>query len=225
MILFLCLSHQILNKLIMSKYLNQALKKRKTHNVITPLEMNLEMEDFIPCIYNKCSPNYYGLLFGKKIIRESNGFLNSTPHSMDNGDFYFYSSEFLNTFFGEIKISYKGKKGNYRITHIRDWQPFDFYILCFVDVDDNFTPRYYLVPKNIITQKGYLRLTSMNGTIHSNKDNKNVSKSVTIKGEDCDWFFKKHSLLKGNTFSDLKQFFNKDFIKTNKTKIIKSLNF
>lgn len=230
MIFFLYLSHQILNKLIMSKYLNQALKKRKTHNVITPFEMNLEMEDFIPCIYNKCSPSHYGFLFGKKIIRESNGFLNSTPHTMDNGDFHFYSDEFLITFFGEIKISYMGKtkkegeKGNYRITHIRDWQPFHFYILCFVDIDDNFTPRYYLIPKWIVIKKDFLRLTPMNGTRASNKDNKNVSKSTTIKGEDCDWFFKKHSLLKGNTFSDLKQFFNEDFIKANKTKILKSLN-
>lgn len=78
--------------------------------MITPLEMNLEMEDFIPCIYNKCSPNYYGLLFGKKIIRESNGFLDSTPHSMDNGDFYFYSNEFLKLFLVKLKFPIKEKR-------------------------------------------------------------------------------------------------------------------
>lgn len=138
--------------------------------------------------------------------------------------FTFIVMNFWKLFLVKLKFPIKEKRVITELP-IFNWQPFDFYILCFVDVDDNFTPRYYLVPKNIITQKGYLRLTSMNGTIHSNKDNKNVSKSVTIKGDDCDWFFKKHSLLKGNTFSDLKQFFNKDFIKTNKTKIIKSLNF
>lgn len=213
-----------LKKVVVSKYVKIALKKRKTHNTITPSEMNLEMEDFIPCIYNKCSPNYYGLVFSQKIIKESNEFLKTTPHSMDNGDFYFYDFDLKKTFFGEIKISYKGKNGNYRITNIRDHQKFDFFVLCFVDTEKNFIPRYYIVPKKSVTNSGFFYLTPMNGTKVANMNNEVVPKSTSVKESDCDWYFKKHTLLKGDTFSDLKQFFNKDFIKTHKTKIFSSLN-
>lgn len=193
-------------------YLNLAEERKKTYNLITPTEMNLKMRDFIPCIYQKCSPNMYGYVFSQKIIKETNGFFKTSPHSMDNGDFYFNVG--YQSFYGEIKISYKGKNGGYRITNIRDHQKFNFFLLCFVDTQKSFIPQYYVVPKGSVTESNFFSLTPMNGTFLSNVNNEVVPKSTNVKDEYCEWFFKKHNILKGNKFSHLKQFFNEDFIKT-----------
>lgn len=195
-------------------YLNLAEERKKTYNLITPTEMNLKMKDFIPCIYQKCYPCKYGHVFSQKIIKETNGFFKTSPHSMDNGDFHFNVG--YDSFYGEIKISYKGKNGGYRITNIRDHQKFKLFLLCFVDTKKSFTPQFYVVTKESITELNFLILTAMNGTYSSNVNNKVVPKSTNVKDKDCEWFFKKHNILKGNKFSHLKQFFNEDFIKTTK---------
>jgi hypothetical protein len=195
----------------MKKHLLLANQKKLKHNYVSETEMKLEMDEFIPFLYHRCSPNVYGMVFSKRVIIESSGLLKETPHYIDNGDFYFFNTRLLKNVYGEIKISYKGMNGNYRITNIRDHQNFQYFVLCFVDTDNNFTPSYYVVKKEDITTKGFFTLTAMNGPEMANRNNMVVPKSTTINGADCEWYFTNHNVMKGNTFSDLKLFLSTIF--------------
>jgi hypothetical protein len=190
----------------MNKYLKLAKEKREVLNRLTNDEMNLPMKEFIPCIYHNCSPNVYGSMFAKKIIMESNGFLTETNISEDNGDCVFLHPETNKEEFGEIKISYRGINGNFRITNIRDHQNLNYFILCFVDTEDDFRPYYYVVPKEHVTNSTFFKLSAMNGTYESNKHNMVVPKSMTVRYDDMNWYFSQKNILGGNTYSKLKSF-------------------
>jgi hypothetical protein len=195
----------------MSEYLKLAKKKKKTLNKLTAGEMELPMKDFIYCLYSKCTPNLYGSRFAKRIIKESKGFLQQTSQSLDNGDFTFYDSKSGKHKYGEIKISYKGINGKYRITNIRDHQKLDYFILCFVDTEKNFQPKYFVVPKEHVTNGTFFKLSAMNGTFIANVNNEIVPKSMTIPQEDMEWYFNQKNIIKGNNFSNLKSFINSKF--------------
>ena len=191
----------------MESYLKLAKNKKKILNKLTEGDMELPMKDFIPCIYNKCTPNTYGIKFAKKIIKESKGYLSQTNQSLDVGDFTFYDGTHR---YGEIKISYKGLNGKYRITNIRDHQHLDYFILCFVDTDNNFQPKYYVVPKEHVTNGTFFKLSAMNGTYIANMNNEVVPKSLTVSDEDMDWYFSQKNILNGTTYSKLKSFITKN---------------
>jgi len=193
----------------MENYLKLAKGKKKTLNKLTKEEMDLPMKDFIPCIYYNCSPNLYGVRFAKKILKESKGFLTETNQSMDNGDFMFFDDTTKTYKYGEIKISYKGINGKYRVTNIRDHQRLDYFILCFVDTENDFKPKYYVVPKEHVTNGTFFKLSAMNGTFIANMNNEVVPKSMTVSEDDVDWYFSQKNLLNGNTYSKLKSFITK----------------
>lgn len=190
----------------MTHYLNLARGKRKTLNKLTKEEMELPMKEFIPCLYYNCTPSSYGIQFGKRIIKESNGFLRPVHHSSDNGDFTFFDPISETNKYGEFKISFKGINGKYRITNIRDHQSFDYFILCFVDTEDNFKPRFYVVPKEHVTDGNFFKLTAMNGTFMANLNNEVVPKAMTVNHEDMDWYFSQENIINGATYTKLKNF-------------------
>lgn len=190
----------------MDTYLKLAKQKKEYLNRLTDDEMNLPMKEFIPCIYYNCSPNLYGNVFGKKIIKESKGFLTETNQNDDNGDFMFFNSTTMMDNYGEIKISYRGLNGNYRITNIRDHQNLNYFILCFVDTEDNFKPYFYVVPKEHVTNSTFFKLSAMNGTQIANMHNEIVPKSMNVRYEDMDWYFGQKNILSGTNYSNLKSF-------------------
>jgi hypothetical protein len=107
----------------------------------------------------------------------------------------------------EIKTSYLGQSGDtYTITHIRQWQKFNYYLLCFIDCDNDFTPHFYVLNKNFMDM---IKVDNMNGTSNSNIGNDKVEKRATIKvGTYNHRMIIRHNILKDTTFDSLCDFVN-----------------
>lgn len=185
----------------MSKLLDEVNKQRLTKNVFTDEDMNLKIKDFLMKSYQICTPSKYGDLFPKKVILDAKGKLKELPSSLERGDCHINYKKFF-----EAKISYRNKSGKYSITNIRNWQDFDYFILCFVDSDDNFKPYFYCVPKTTITNNPRINLTGMNNTAKTNSKNKYVGTRTSVNPVDLNWLFKNDSVLKGTSYKNLQDF-------------------
>ena len=87
---------------------------------------------------------------------------------------------------------------------MRMWQKFSYYLFCFIDCEDNFTPKFFLVDKYIMN---YFKLSPMNGTKESNSENYNIELRVTIKKASSEYkILEKHNKLKGCEFEYLQDF-------------------
>ena len=179
----------------MNRYLRRALEKFKTNKDI---DLNLDLIDYICECYTKLNPCSYGSRIENKIKKILK--VKTVKKGENRGDFSF------GTKYGEIKITFLSQTNCYNITHIRLYQDFDFYLFCFIDCEEMFTPNFYLIPKNIMNK---LPLTSMNGTEESNMKNKNVDQRITIKKDSKEHkLIIKHSILKGSTINDLNAYIN-----------------
>jgi len=106
--------------------------------------------------------------------------------------------------FGEFKVTYLGQNREYHITHIRQWQKFKYYLIMFIDCENDFTPEFYFIPKNILNK---FKLGNMVGTKEANEDNHNVDLRVNVKKGSAEHrLLVKHNLLKGTSFENLKEF-------------------
>jgi hypothetical protein len=142
---------------------------------------------------NPCS---YGGKIQAKLIKEL-GIL-SISASLDRGDAFF------GKFFAEMKCTFLDKKNSYHLTHLRQWQNFDFYILCFIDCENDFIPEFFVLNKKVLDK---IKTTAMNGTKESNLNNDKVSLRATVKKNgEVHKMFKKKNKLSGTSFSDLKKF-------------------
>lgn len=153
-------------------------------------------------------PASYGPLIQNKIIHDLKAF--GVKSDEERGDFR------KNKTYFEIKTSFLSKGTTYSITNIRKWHNFDFYVICFIDVENNFTPNFYVITKSGIdsfTQRG------MNGTVESNMSNTNIGMRVTfnIKSKEFEQF-KSMNLLKDTTFDSLFEFVNSFKMKKEKPK-------
>ena len=189
------------NNVFMSKLLKEVNEKRLTQNVFTDDDMNLPIGEFLMKSYSVCTPNKYGDLFPKKIILDSKGKLKELPSSLDRGDCHINFKKYF-----EGKISFRNKSGKYSITNIRDWQDFDYFVLCFVDTHDDFKPYFYCVPKKTITDNPRISLNGMNNTNKINRSNTYVATRTNINEIDLSWLFKKDSVLKGTSYKHLQDF-------------------
>jgi hypothetical protein len=106
--------------------------------------------------------------------------------------------------YAELKISFKPSNGKYNIKNIRQWQNFDYYILCFVD--EYMKDKYYCVNKDVIAKNPELTLSYQNGTVNSNVNNTKVNMSVSIHHDDVNFYFKEHNLLGGTSYKHLLKF-------------------
>ena len=177
----------------MSQYLLAALDK---YNLDKTVDFSLSMDDFLCQCYALLTPNVYGSRIEDRMIRELGA--TSVKPSLELGDF-----EYLRKYF-EFKVSFLSRDRSYSITHIRPWQLFNYYLLCFVDCEDNFTAHYYLVDKHVIHK---MKLGYMNGTPKSNRDNHNVEMRKTIKKECLEMnVIKKSNLLEGTSLDSVKKF-------------------
>jgi hypothetical protein len=181
----------------MTNYLELAKAK---YNQNTEVDYNLGFNDFIMDCYVRLKPCSYGGKIQQKISLDVN--LISIAPNENRGDVLF------NDKFAEIKTSYLGKNKTYRLTHLRMWQKFTYYIICFIDCENDFTPELYLIDKNIMDK---FKLTPMNGTTDSNSENNNIELSCTIKkGGPNHNILERYNKLSGTTIDNLKDFVNKN---------------
>jgi hypothetical protein len=179
----------------MSEFLKKAIDKFKINKNI---DLSLDLIEYICECYVKLNPCSYGTRIENKIKKLLN--VKSVKKKENKGDFKYGDN------YGEIKVTFLSQSKTYNITHIRLYQNFDTYLLCFIDCENNFTPNFYLIPKNVMNR---LPLTSMNGTEESNMGNKNIDQRITIKK-----YSKEHKLISRNnllnspTINDLKKYLN-----------------
>ena len=141
-----------------------------------------------PCSYGSRIQNYVCNLLKLKVINSK----------LNAGDFKYKDT------FGEFKMTYLGQDLNYHITHIRQWQKFKYYLIMFIDCENEFTPEFYFIPKNILNK---FKLGNMVGTKEANEDNHNVDLRVNVKKGSAEHkLLAKHNLLKGTSFNDLQEF-------------------
>jgi hypothetical protein len=188
----------------MSKLLEKANKKLLVRNMFTEDDMDLPMGKFLMKSYTQCTPNKYGDLFSKKVIYDSKNILKGLSASLNRGDCHMGFEKYF-----ECKVSYLNKSGKYSITNIRNWQDFDYFILCFVDTGDNFKPYFYCVPKETITNNPCITLTGMNNTSDINSKNTYVGTRTSVNNVDLNWLFKNSSTLKGTSYKHLEDFIKK----------------
>ena len=152
--------------------------------------------DYILDCYTILNPCSYGARIEKYVCKLLN--LVTISSKLSLGDFKYKDT------FGEFKMSYLSQDLQYHITHIRQWQKFKYYLIMFIDCENDFEPEFYFIPKNVINK---FKLSSMVGTQETNLDNQNVDLRVTIKkGSKEHNLLKKHNLLKGTSIEDIKEY-------------------
>jgi len=183
------------------KRLERAKEVKKNRNNISLNTFKLPIWDFLIECYTTCTPNKYGQVFPKKISFDSHYRVKELSSDMDRGDLH----SNYKTFF-EGKISFKNKNGNYSITNIRSWQELDYFILCFVNTENNLTPKFYCVPKDVVTNNPFIKLTGMNNKKNINEHNRYVGMRASISQSDIDVIFKRANVLKGTNYKNLLTF-------------------
>jgi hypothetical protein len=179
-----------------NRYLQEAKDKRKSNKKI---DYNVNLYEFICQCYIKLNPNTYGTYMEnaiKNLLRAKKMKKDDELGDISIGGKYY-----------EVKTSYLGQSGDtYTITHIRQWQKFNYYLLCFIDCDNDFTPHFYVLNKNVMDM---IKVDNMNGTSKSNIDNAKIEKRVTVKvGSDIYNVIVEHNILKDTTFDSLCDFVN-----------------
>jgi len=177
----------------MSQYLNLAKQKFEQSNDV---DFNLPLNDFVSDCYVRLKPCSYGVRIQQKIVSDLGLF--SLQPSDNIGDVIIGKKKV------EIKVTFLDKKGCYHLTHLRMWQKFQYYLFCFIDCENDFTPEFYVVDKYVLNK---VKMTPMNGTKESNSDNINIELRSTIKknGEAHKLFIKENKL-DGTTIDDLRNF-------------------
>lgn len=180
----------------MSQYLDLAKQKFQQSNDV---DFNLSLHDFIADCYVRLKPCSYGIRIQQKIVSDLS--LTSIQPSENIGDVIMGAKK------AEIKVTFLDKKNSYHLTHLRMWQKFQYYLFCFIDCKNDFTPEFYVVDKYVLNK---IKMTPMNGTKESNSDNINIELRSTVKknGESHKLFIKENKL-NGTTFEDLVNFSNK----------------
>jgi hypothetical protein len=155
--------------------------------------------DYILDCYVKLNPCSYGARIQKYICTLLK--LKIISSRLNLGDFIFRDT------YGEFKVTYLSQTLDYHITHIRQWQKFKYYLIMFIDCENDFTPEFYFIPKNVINS---FRLSNMVGTKEANEDNFNVDLRTTIRKDSKEHkLLAKNNLLKGTSIDDLIEFVGK----------------
>jgi hypothetical protein len=182
-------------------YLEQAYKKRKASKKV---DYNLPLMDFICWCYVYLTPAKYGYHLQQYICHIKLK-LQEVDKNLGLGDFYFALST------GEFKSTYLSEGNSYSLLHLREWQPFKYYMFCFIDSDNNFTPEFYIILKKDFER---LKLDYMNGIKDDNKNNRAREKRISVKKNSADHLYlKKKNLLKSTSFEDLEEYINNNRFK------------
>ena len=153
-------------------------------------------------------PAKYGPMIQNKIIKELRAI--GVKSDIERGDFR------KNKTYFEFKTSFLSKGISYSITNIRNWHNFDYYVLCFIDTVNDFTPNFYVIKKDDIQK---FKLRGMNGTVESNTVNKNIGMRVTLQVNSQDMkVFQDMNLLNDTSFESLYEFVDSFKMKKDKPK-------
>lgn len=152
-------------KLAAKKYLSKKESKEKKID---------DNNQFLGMCYYEKAPSEYGKLiqkryekyFGLKKVSEKNERGDSMFSTTNNNEIWF-----------EIKASFLGINNCFSIRHIRPWQKFDYYLMCFIH-PCNCEPEFYVVTCNDLINN--FNLSYMNGTKKSNENNDKVSYGINI---------------------------------------------
>lgn len=169
------------------------------------INYNLPMLIFLKDMVGRLT-QIYGPHIELKIVYDSVGHLKKAPKNY--GDRYAYSPLHKRKIYFEIKTSFSSDENTYRITHTRSYELFDYFLICLVDQDDQFTPRFYLLPKEFITNNPKFKLGAMNGNADTNELNVNIEMSKTISKDFAHSYFGHHNVLKGTDYSHWIDFLN-----------------
>jgi len=166
------------------------------------------------------NPGSYGSRISKTVLYLTRDYTEKTSPKMDMGDGIINFFDIL-----EIKTSFESVgvngKRTYRIAHVRTYQDIKYYLFVFIS-RDTLTPRFYLLPACVVNK---LKLTPMNGTAAANRENKNYSRSTTIKSEDVYRVIGSQSVLRGTKFEDYVQYLHNSCKKNHpKSKVISQLD-
>ena len=220
---------------------HEAEKKYKKQNIITNEDYDLSMDSFILKLYNSCDSTARGKHFMNKVLQDNRSKLGdefgfySIKDNANIGDAVItypkmtirwevhwldprhvfcrhldYSTQVSKSYI-ETKMSYLNKSDGYSIKHIRPYQDFNYYLLCFIDCNDKFKANYFMVKKEIITANNEISLSIMNGTKKVNEKNGNKIYSATIKKNSIAYNLLLHNnLLSGTNYSHLSEFIIKE---------------
>lgn len=162
-------------------YVEEAKEKYlKVRNGVNDDTKNLT--EFFAFCYLWYRPNEYGKKIQKK-LEEYFGLVKVSEKD-EKGDSFLNFMGKLKLWF-EIKVSYLGNTDSFTVRHIRKWQNFDYYLLCFINPLEDFKVRYVVVTCDDLINN--FRCNFVNGTKESNRLNQNVSLGVTIKKDSKDY--------------------------------------
>lgn len=163
------------------------------------VDYSLSFNDFVMDSYSRLNPCSYGMRIASKICIDNN--LPQVSSREGKGDCM------IGEKYSEIKISFLSQKNDYNITHIRPWQKFSTYIICFVDCANDFNPSFMVINKFELNK---LNLGAMSNTKEANADNHNIELRITIRNNSKEHdFLLKNNLLSGTNYSDLKNYIKK----------------
>tara|TARA_Y100000034_G_scaffold120894_1_gene164483 strand:- start:518 stop:1525 length:1008 start_codon:yes stop_codon:yes gene_type:complete len=212
--------------------IKNCIEKFNTKNHVKHSDYNLPIDEFLMVLYKSCDPQCYGTQFPKKLLKDGENDLNlfEMPDKIDDGDVGLIYPTYDSWFGGgrhvatpdgnqdiktykkitfEAKLSFLHKNGSYGIRQIRLYQDFNFFLICFVDCEDNFTPSFTCINQQDI--KNICHLTPTNGTKEANKKNGNIPYSLNVtKGSyQMKLLFDEYNLLRGTTYNDVLNFLSK----------------
>ncbi len=183
----------------MSKnYLELAKKRRLTKNNITEEHIkNLNISNFVCLLYDRCDPASYGKQMEVKLIHDTNHLIKKIATSEEMGEFLIGGKKV------EMKTSYLGKNGTYRLANMRDWQKVDYFCLFLVDSENDFQLRVYLVDVKFIFNN--CSLSAMDNSKKINDANNSYNKGTNFRPKFLE-DLNEVNILRGNTYEDLKDY-------------------
>jgi len=134
------------------------------------------LTEFFAFCYLWYRPNEYG----KKIQNRLEQYfgLVKVSEKLQKGDSLLNFMNHLKLWF-EIKVSYLGNKGSFTVRHIRKWQKFDYYLLCFINPLKGFKADFIVVTCDQLINN--FNCSYVNGTKESNKYNERSSLGMSVK--------------------------------------------
>lgn len=201
-------------KTMREEILKAVREKRQREKMLLNPDYDMNIRDFMASIYCSRNTNTVGTYFAPKLEYDMNGMLGRNSVKIEKGD-----STILNGVNFELKFSTKhanaepkilksGKLGKagivHRICNIRPWQQFDYFILGLGDPDNDFSLRFLVFPKVILTQNPDIKLTYQNNTKKSNEENNGQpGMACSLTEEMIQTHLMKHNLLKNGTYEEL----------------------
>ena len=178
-------------------YLKLAKQKRNSSKKVN---YNMTIVDFVCWCYINLTPAKYGFHLQQYFCHILLN-LKECDKKLGLGDYYFNGGA------GEFKATYLSESKSYSLLHLREWQPYSYYMFCFIDSDNDFTPEFYIILKEDLNN---LKLEYMNGRGSENDNNEFREKRYSVrKNSKSHTYLKKVNLLNGTTYEDLHSYINK----------------